>query len=229
MKEYEIFLKKFIDSFDSNNPNNRIMCYEYQANERSLIKKLEDLGLIENVAFMGMKYVGFDLTYDAIHYFDENDDTELSLPISKISLKKYDVFLSHANKDKEEYVQGLYEALKGLGISIFYDKDSISWGDKWKEKIINGTRDSEFAIIVISKNYFGREWTEKELYEFLSQENTSGQKLILPIIHGITNEDLATNYPDLAEIQTISSADLSEEQIAILFANILIRRLKNIE
>ena len=69
----------------------------------------------------------------------------------------------------------------------------------------------------------------KELSEFLSQENKLGQKLILPIIHGITNEELAEHYPELGDIQTISTRDHSQEQIAILFANVFIRRLKNIE
>ena len=229
MKEYETFLKKFVDNYDSINSNNSILQYEYVANERTLIKKWEDLGLIENVTFMGMKYVGFDLTYDAIHYFDEKDDYNTSLSLPNVSLKKYDVFLSHANKDKEAYVQSLYNALKFLNINIFYDKDSLFWGDKWKEKIMNGTRDSEFAIIVISKNYFGRDWTEKELSEFLSQENASGQKLILPIIHEITNEELAAQYPDIGESQTISTSDYTEEQIALMFASILIKRLKNLE
>lgn len=49
---------------------------------------------------------------------------------------------------------------------------------------------AEFAIIVISENFFDREWTEKELNEFLNRQNRNGQKLILPIVHNITNEDL---------------------------------------
>ena len=51
-------------------------------------------------------------------------------------------FISHANKDKENLVEELYQSLKKLGIDIFYDKESLEWGDNWKERILNGTKKS---------------------------------------------------------------------------------------
>ena len=86
------------------------------------------------------------------------------------TLPEYDVFISHANKDKEDLVEELYQSLKALGISIFYDKESLEWGDKWKDKILMEQK-SKIAIIVISENFFDREWTEKELNEFLNRQN----------------------------------------------------------
>ncbi len=55
-------------------------------------------------------------------------------------LPEYDVFISHANKDKENLIEELYQSLQKLGISIFYDKESLEWGDNWKERILNGTK-----------------------------------------------------------------------------------------
>ena len=141
-------------------------------------------------------------------------------------LPEYDVFISHANKDKEELIEELYQSLSKLGISIFYDKESLEWGDNWKERILNGTKKAEFAIIVISENFFDREWTERELSEFLNRQNRNGQKLILPIIHNITNEQLKSKYPNVADIQVIDSSDYNCDQIALLFARQLIKRLK---
>ena len=140
--------------------------------------------------------------------------------------KSYDVFLSHANKDKLEIVDNLNNSLKKLGIKIFYDKESLEWGDDWKSCILNGVEQAEFAIIVISQNFFGREWTERELTEFLNRQDKSGQKLILPIVHNISNEDLSIKYPSVAEIQPLDSRDYSCDQIALLFAGQLIQRLK---
>ena len=142
------------------------------------------------------------------------------------TLPEYDVFISHANKDKEELIAELYQSLQKLGISIFYDKESLEWGDNWKERILNGTKKAEFAIIVISENFFDREWTERELSEFLNRQNRNGQKLILPIIHNITNEQLKSKYPNVADIQVIDSSDYNCDQIALLFARQLIKRLK---
>jgi hypothetical protein len=62
-------------------------------------------------------------------------------------------------------------------------------------------RSGRFAVIVISKNYFGREWTEKELKEFLTRQNESGQKIVLPLLLGISLNELKEQYPDLGEIQ----------------------------
>ena len=139
---------------------------------------------------------------------------------------EYDVFISHANKDKLNFIDELYNSLYNLGIKIFYDKKSLEWGDKWKNRILDGVKQSEFAIIVISENFFDREWTEKELNEFLSRQNQNGQKIILPVIHNITMEQLRDKYPSVAEIQAINSQDYTRDQIAILFAAQLIKRLK---
>ena len=143
------------------------------------------------------------------------------------TLPKYDVFLSHANADKQDIVDELNNSLEKLGINIFYDKKTLEWGDKWKNRILDGTKKAEFAIIVISDNFFGREWTENELNEFLSRQNKNGQKLILPIIHNITYEDLREKYPNVAEIQAINSKDHTCDEIALLFAKQLIQRLKS--
>jgi TIR domain. len=145
------------------------------------------------------------------------------------SLPEYDVFISHANRDKEDMVEALYQSIKRLGISIFYDKESLEWGDEWKKQIIEGTDRAEFAIIVISKNFFDREWTERELKEFLNRQNRNGQKIILPILHNITVEQLKEKYPSIADIQTIDSSKYNCDQIAILFARQLIKRLKSIK
>ena len=138
----------------------------------------------------------------------------------------YDLFISHANKDKTEYVNELKQSLDKLSINIFYDKDTLEWGDKWKDKILEGVAKAEFAIIVISENFFDREWTERELNELLNRQNENGQKIILPILHNITIDQLKEKYPDVAEIQAVNSSDYSCDEIALKFAGQLIKRLK---
>ncbi|MBD5535138.1 MAG: toll/interleukin-1 receptor domain-containing protein [Lachnospiraceae bacterium] len=143
-------------------------------------------------------------------------------------IPEYDVFISHANRDKEDFVEELYQSINKLGINIFYDKDVIDWGDNWKNLILDGTKKSEFAVIVISENFFDREWTERELSEFLNRQNRNGQKLILPILHNITLTQLQERYPSVADIQAIDSKNYTCDQIAIMFARQMIKRLKSI-
>ena len=115
-----------------------------------------------------------------------------------------------------------------MGVKIFYDKEELEWGDNWKDRILNGTKKDEFAIIVISENFFDREWTERELGEFLNRQNRNGQKLILPILHNISVEQLKEKYPTVADIRAIDSSKYSCDEIALSFAVQLIKRLKNI-
>lgn len=169
------------------------------------------------------------LTPQGLTYFDEKERAmkkDVSTISEKPLRKKYDVFISHANKDKLSYVNDLNKVIKKLGINIFYDTDVLSWGDNFKQVILDGTAESEFAIIVISKNFFGREWTERELDEFLAQQNASGQKTVLPLLYGITFDELKEKYPTLGDIQAITTKDYTKPEIAILLAKELIKRYK---
>lgn len=160
-------------------------------------------------------------------YFERKKKAQMSNQTKEPTVKKeYDVFISHACKDKSDYVDSLYMTIRKLGVHVFYDTEILSWGDNWKQVILDGTNSSEFAIIVISENFFGREWTERELQEFLARQNTSGQKIVLPLLHNITLERLKEKYPSLGDIQVIDSARYSKEEIAILFAKELIKRLR---
>lgn len=143
-----------------------------------------------------------------------------------IQTKQYDVFISHASKDKIDYIEKLVSSIKKLNVNCFYDTDVISWGDNWKQKILKGTDNSEFAIIVISKNFFDGDWTNKELNEFMKKQNQSGQKVVLPLLYEVTINEMKDRYPFLSDIQALKSADLSCDEIAVLFAKELIKRLK---
>lgn len=151
----------------------------------------------------------------------------VSEPIKlKTKSDKYDVFISHANKDKLNYVNELKENIENLGLNIFYDKDVIEWGDKWKDVILNGIEKSRFAIIVISNNFFDREWTEKELKSFLERQNENNQKVILPILYNVEPMEVFAKYPDLSDIQFIKASDYDCKDIAIKFARELIKDLR---
>lgn len=159
--------------------------------------------------------------------YTNNSDINQTTP--SIKRKEYDVFISHAHKDKLEFVNELTKTINKLGIKVFYDSDELSWGDNFKKELLQSTEKSEFAIIVISKNYFGREWTERELSEFLKRQNESGQKIVLPLLYNVTIDEMKEKYPELGDIQAISSSEFSKEEITILLAKELIKRLRGIK
>lgn len=138
----------------------------------------------------------------------------------------YDVFLSHASNDKIPFVDRLKKSFDKLGISIFYDADTLRWGDNWKDKINDGLKNCDFGVIVISKNFFDREWTEKELKALLSRQNRCGQNIILPILYGVTRTDLCMQYKKLGDIQFIDGSKLSVSDITIKLAEVLLRKTR---
>lgn len=140
---------------------------------------------------------------------------------------QYDVFISHANDNKEEIVNDLTTALAQLDISIWYDANILDWGDNWKLQIANGLKKCRFGIVVISPEFLGREWTEKELNDLLQRQNETGEKVVLPLLYKMTVEDMKKQYSQLAPFQarTIKPGD-DLRDIVINFARILIRAMK---
>lgn len=193
-------------------------------------EKLKQYGMLSGYVIYIDGVGDVQLTTSGVNYFQRKEQA-MSKSASEneyeaITHKEYDVFVSHANSDKLDYVDELVDSLRQLGIRIFYDKDEFSWGDNWKDKIYDGTKRSEFAIIVISSNFFDREWTEKELNEFLLRQNESGQKIILPLLYGIEYSDVSKKYPELEFIQAIKADEHTNDEITILLAKELIKRYK---
>lgn len=219
---------------ESENPT-QIICERFEkcsAQEdevlRSLLRELTDKEYIKTPLWADNVPYYIQINNSARTYFEQEEEYTLMVEANNSGrkLKEYDVFISHANTDKSDYVDELYSSLKKLGINIFYDSDVLSWGDNWKETIFKGTEQSEFAIVVISESFFGRDWTERELSEFLQRQNKMKQKIVLPLLHNITYEQLKVEYPSLQYIQSIKSDKYSLEQISILLAKELIKRYK---
>lgn len=170
-----------------------------------------------------------DQVYNDFSFWEsiEEKRSDVSKPQTHSEIAMYDVFISHANADKATYVDDLKKSLDKLNIQVFYDKDTLEWGDNWKNKILEGVKKAEFAIIVISENFFGREWSEKELSDFLNRQNQNGQKIILPILHKISVAQLQEKYPAIADIQALDSSKYTCDEIALKFAAQLIKRLKS--
>lgn len=140
---------------------------------------------------------------------------------------EYDVFVSHANDNKQAFVDALSAGLNRLGIKVWYDSSVLDWGDDWKTKIEEGLAKSRFGIVVLSPQFIGREWTTKELQELLNRQNERHEKVVLPLLYNLTVDDMKAKYPDLAPIQArVIREDEDAKDVVIDFARILIRQLK---
>lgn len=127
-----------------------------------------------------------------------------------------DVFVSHATEDKP-YVEPLVNALQNAGARVWFDKSSLEWGDDLRSAIDRGLANCRYGIVVFSQAFLRKKkWTEYELNSLFARE-TAGQKLILPIWHGITRDDLLQYGPGFADrLAKISSSDSYEDIVASL-------------
>ena len=118
-----------------------------------------------------------------------------------------DVFICHASEDKD-YCESLVNTLSQRGIRVWFDKIILKWGDELRREIDDGLRSCKYGIVVLSKSFLaGKKWTEHELSSLFARE-TLGKKVILPIWHGITREDLLKYSPFLADrLAKVTSTD----------------------
>lgn len=141
----------------------------------------------------------------------------------------YDVFLSHACKNKATLVDSLHGCLAKLGVTVWYDTTELEWGDNWKEKIHEGLQKCQFAIVVLSPEFINREWTEKELFELLNRQDERNHKLVLPLLYNLTIEEMKERYPALESIQVYAlSKEDDVKDITIKFGRIFIKELKSV-
>ena len=135
--------------------------------------------------------------------------------------EEYDVFISHASEDKESFVRELAETLlKDYNIKVWYDEFSIKWGDSLRESIDKGLKSSKFGIVVISKSFIEKGWTNYELDGLFQKEMTYG-KTILPIWHDITKDEVQDFSPSLAGRKALNTSMYTIKEIAEELKNIL--------
>lgn len=125
----------------------------------------------------------------------------------------YDVFISHAHEDKEGFATPFVEELRKRGVKVWYDNDEIKWGDSLRAKIDSGLKHSRFGIVVISRSFISKGWTNHELDGLFNLEMTHG-KTILPIWHDITKTEVQNFSPSLAGKKAMSTAVMTPAEIA---------------
>lgn len=137
--------------------------------------------------------------------------------------KEYDVFISHASEDKEEVACPLAEALRKNGLSVWYDEFELKIGDSLRRKIDKGIANSNFGVIVISRDFISKGWTNYEL-DGLITKSVNGEQTMLPIWHNITKREVINYSPSLADKLARSTTDFTVEEIADEIADLINER-----
>jgi hypothetical protein len=119
--------------------------------------------------------------------------------------KKYDFFISHASEDKDDIVRELADALKENDFNVWYDEFELRIGDSLRKKIDSGLINSRYGIVIISPSFVKKNWTEYELNGMVARE-MNGHKVILPIWHKITKDEVLRFSPALADKMALNTS-----------------------
>ena len=112
----------------------------------------------------------------------------------------WDVFISHASDDKTEVAEPLAAALEAAGVSVWLDKKQITLGDSLMQSISDGLAHCRYGVVILSPSFFRKHWTQKELAALFARETTDGKKVILPVVHGMTIDEVRRLAPLLADV-----------------------------
>ncbi|MBL6448202.1 toll/interleukin-1 receptor domain-containing protein [Fulvivirga sp. 29W222] len=139
--------------------------------------------------------------------------TDININKTITSQKKYDFFISHASEDKEGFVRLLADRLSDLGLSIWYDEFQLKIGDSLRRSIDEGLKNSKYGIVVLSTAFFNKNWTQYELDGLVTKE-MNGVKVILPIWHKVSKDEVIQYSPTLADKVALNSSIMSISDIA---------------
>ena len=112
--------------------------------------------------------------------------------------EQWNVFICHATEDKENVARPLAKGLISRGYLVWYDEFTLTVGDSLLRSIDCGLAQSRFGVVVISPNFFAKEWPQNELAGLFARE-VQGTKVILPVWHKITAEEVLKYSPILAD------------------------------
>lgn len=102
-------------------------------------------------------------------------------------------FISYRRDDNEDFggvvdelakvLAGLFEARTGQKLNLFVDRESIGWGEDWRERIEDSVRKATLFIPIITIRYFSSQACMDELTAFEATARQLGvTDLILPIV-----------------------------------------------
>ena len=110
----------------------------------------------------------------------------------------WDIFISHAWEDKEAVARPLAEGLREVGLAVWYDEFALRLGDSLRRSINRGLNESRYGLVILSPAFFRGEWPQTEL-DGLAARELQGGKVVLPVWHNVTHDDVLQFSAPLAD------------------------------
>jgi hypothetical protein len=121
--------------------------------------------------------------------------------------KTWDFFISYASEDRESAANPLAEALTRRGFKVWLDYQVLSETAKFEAEIQRGLLDCHYGVVIVSSRFLQKDWPMRELDTLLAIETVDGRHRIVPVVHGLKENDLREKTPELLHKGPISTAD----------------------
>lgn len=132
---------------------------------------------------------------------------------------RYDLFLCHAWDDRRETAKELHDALEAIGVSVWFSEKNVVLGTPLMREIDKGLAKSRAGLVLVTNSFVQRlkdaGIADKELSALLARD------LLVPVVHGITFEDLREESPLLASRSGLDTAEDSMDQIALKISELV--------
>jgi hypothetical protein len=146
-------------------------------------------------------------------------DTRYADERSKVEQPK--AFICHDSRDKQTVAEPIAVGLQRLLCPVWYDEFSLGIGDSLRESIEKGIKEAHRCIIICSPQFFSNDgWTKAEFDSIYTKEIIEKKRVILPIWHNVSKQQVYDYSPRLADRVAISTGIKMDEIVRRLHAKL---------
>lgn len=132
---------------------------------------------------------------------------------------RYDLFLCHAWDDRRKTAKDLHDALEAVGVTVWFSEKNVVLGTPLMREIDRGLAKSRAGLVLVTPAFVRRlkaaGVADKELSALLARD------LLVPVVHGITYEELREESPLLASRSGLDTAEDTMDQIAVKISELV--------
>lgn len=99
----------------------------------------------------------------------EGEFNFVARPLEEAEKKYYGIFISHSNKDNEEFLVPLLEKMRACNLHPLCDRDILSGGDDF-QKTIESYLDCYAGVILVTENSLKSDWVNYEMGIFAGHD-----------------------------------------------------------
>lgn len=132
----------------------------------------------------------------------------------------HDVFLCHAWPDRQADAKEVYDLLIGKDVSVWFSEVSLRPGTDMRVAIDRGLVASRIGLVLVTPSMLDKLSTDRSI---ASNELSAllRRNLLVPVMHGVTFEELDQVSPTLASRGGFSTAEEPLEDIIVKIAELV--------